>query len=215
MKQFVSVILALCIVLSAALCVDAAEIGPGSITVTVQYEATGVTGGDLTAVRVGYVDSLAKVFRKFVTHDEITNVGSADTVAQMQNFYSAYKNTFDFDTYTTLVSNGSAVFSEIPMGLYLVYQENPAPGFEKLPSCLVTVPYNGEMNVSAVSKMGLKLQAEPVPPPIVTPDTPASNTGKLPQTGQLTWPIPWLAVTGIALFVLGCWLCFGRKEGDL
>lgn len=40
-----------------------------------------------------------------------------------------------------------------------------------------------------------------------------NNTQKLPQTGQLTWPIPVLTVSGMVLFSLGWWLCFGsRKE---
>lgn len=34
----------------------------------------------------------------------------------------------------------------------------------------------------------------------------------LPPTGQLRWPVPMLAVCGIALFLFGAVLCFGRKE---
>ena len=42
-----------------------------------------------------------------------------------------------------------------------------------------------------------------------------STGNKLPQTGQLTWPIPWLAASGMLLFALGWWLCFGsRKDSD-
>lgn len=35
---------------------------------------------------------------------------------------------------------------------------------------------------------------------------------KLPQTGQLTWPIPLLTVIGMVLFSLGWWLCFGNRK---
>lgn len=47
---------------------------------------------------------------------------------------------------------------------------------------------------------------KPVKP---TPDNPE----KLPQTGQLTWPIPWLAISGMTLFFVG-WLLYkdSRKE---
>ena len=45
---------------------------------------------------------------------------------------------------------------------------------------------------------------------------PPGNSGKpsnkLPQTGQLTWPIPVMAVTGMTLFALGWWLCFGSRK---
>lgn len=35
---------------------------------------------------------------------------------------------------------------------------------------------------------------------------------KLPQTGQMNWPIPVMTVSGLALFLLGWFLCFGRKR---
>jgi len=37
---------------------------------------------------------------------------------------------------------------------------------------------------------------------------------KLPQTGQLTWPIPVLTVAGMVLFALGWWLCFDNRKGS-
>ncbi len=50
----------------------------------------------------------------------------------------------------------------------------------------------------------------PTPTPVVTPTpTPAPT---LPQTGQLNWPIPLLAVTGLAVFVVGWILRFGEKK---
>lgn len=35
---------------------------------------------------------------------------------------------------------------------------------------------------------------------------------ELPQTGQLNWPVPVLAMTGMFFLVLGWLLCFGRKR---
>lgn len=50
----------------------------------------------------------------------------------------------------------------------------------------------------------------PTPTPVVTPTpTPAPT---LPQTGQLNWPIPLLAVAGLAVFVAGWILRFGQKK---
>lgn len=40
-----------------------------------------------------------------------------------------------------------------------------------------------------------------------------SSAEKLPQTGQLNWPIPLLAALGLMLFAFGWFLSFGRK-GD-
>lgn len=45
--------------------------------------------------------------------------------------------------------------------------------------------------------------------PDTTPEEP-----KLPQTGQLKWPIPILVVTGLVFFLIGWVLCFRKKDTD-
>lgn len=42
----------------------------------------------------------------------------------------------------------------------------------------------------------------------------SSNTGKLIQTGQLNWPVPFLACAGLLLFAAGWALVFLKKEKD-
>lgn len=42
--------------------------------------------------------------------------------------------------------------------------------------------------------------------------TAGSSAEKLPQTGQLNWPIPLLAALGLLLFAFGWFLSFGRKS---
>lgn len=38
------------------------------------------------------------------------------------------------------------------------------------------------------------------------------NKPKLPQTGQLNWPVPVMAAAGLTLFAVGWVLCFGRRK---
>ena len=216
MKRFVCLALAFLVMFGLFVPVNAAD--NGSVEVLVKYETTNVTGGDLIAVRVGYVDTDKNIFRTFITNSEITNIGNAATVTQMQNFYTTYKNTYTFDQYKTEVKDGVAKFSDIPTGLYLVYQDVAASGFSKLSSFLVTVPYDGKLDVSVASKTALKQDADL----IIGADSSDSSgssgssgsTGstKLPQTGQLIWPIPCMALGGMVLFAFGWWLYFGRKE---
>lgn len=209
MKKLVSIVLLLCLLCSFGIHANAAEGRNGSIEVVVKYEDTKVTGGELVAVRVGYVDDERNVFRNFITDSEITGIGEAGAVARMQDFYTRNKDTFHFDVYKAEVKNGIGKFEDIPLGLYLIYQKTAASGYEKLSPFLVTVPYDGGVHVCVTSKTELEREAEPTTE-ATTPST--SGGSKLPQTGQISWPIPWLAVTGMSMFVLGWWMCFGKKE---
>ena len=48
---------------------------------------------------------------------------------------------------------------------------------------------------------------EPVPSAAPTPvGSPTGNVIRLPQTGQLNWPIPLLLAAGLVLILLGAWL---------
>lgn len=46
------------------------------------------------------------------------------------------------------------------------------------------------------------------------PDDPTKPTEKLPQTGQLNWPIPLLVVMGVGLFAMGWILCFKNRTSE-
>ncbi len=55
--------------------------------------------------------------------------------------------------------------------------------------------------------------ASPTPTPTPTPEaspTPTPEPG-LPQTGQLQWPIPYLAIGGILLILIGWWMTSGKE----
>ena len=209
MKRFVCLVFAMLLIGALLVPAAAASTDKGTIEIKVRYAGKDITGGDLIAVRVGYADTEKNVFRRVIIDTEITGIGEATTVTELQNFYIAYKQTFKFDTYKTEVKNGIGKITDIPQGLYLVYQQTPASGYNVLPSFLVSVPYNGNLNVTIASKPELELKPEEVPE---TTAPKPSDEEKLPQTGQLTWPIPWLCVSGVALFVLGWWMCFGRRE---
>lgn len=45
------------------------------------------------------------------------------------------------------------------------------------------------------------------------PDTTSSTPEKIPQTGQLWWPVPILAIAGLVLIVIG-WRLHSKKEND-
>lgn len=138
---------------------------------------------------------------------------------------------------------GYADITKLPQGLYLVVQTEASHGYEAIKPFLVSIPMpdgdNWIYDVDATPKVGATIPETPDTPdtPVspdspdnpVSPDSPdnpvspenpdnpvsPSNPDKpvLPQTGQLNWPVPVLACSGVLLFAAG-WVLNrqGKKE---
>ena len=103
------------------------------------------------------------------------------------------------------------VFDSLAPGLYVISQPKAADGYEPVAPFLVTVPFKGEdgklqYDVDARPKVEKARKSTPTPTPPVTKTPPP----KLPQTGQLWWPVPLLVIAGL-LFILAGWR---RKRAD-
>lgn len=217
-KQICSVLLILCLLCMASVTAYAHEVPDesrkGTITVKMEYDGKAVTGGTLTAYRVGEIQesdgnySFGKTdaMAAFTdSYEDITDPKLAESVKAFveENKVPAYG--------TAKNQNGKAVFSDLELGLYLIVQTEASEGYEPLKPFLISVPMNEDghyvYEVSAEGKFQLEQKPEPTTP---TPTTPSEPT--LPQTGQLNWPIPVLAVLGLCLFSFGWILRFGRKK---
>lgn len=117
--------------------------------------------------------------------------------------------------------NGVAVFDDLPFGLYYVVQSNAVGGYQPLRPFLVTVPYWDETGAKWLYEVEATSKMEPIQPtpPKEEPEQPTQPTvprpeGPLPQTGQLNWPVPVLAVGGMVLFLLGWRLNRRREDGS-
>ena len=118
---------------------------------------------------------------------------------------------------TVTDESGTAVFSGVLPGLYLVRQngfEGKKQYFSEISAFMVSVP----MSQDGASEWDYALEAQPkvnaLPTPTPTPkpaDTPSDPT--LPQTGMLRWPIPVLGAGGLAIFALG-WVLFFVSRKD-
>lgn len=132
---------------------------------------------------------------------------------------------------------GYANITKLPQGLYLVVQTEASHGYEAIKPFLVSIPLpdgdNWIYDVDATPKVGATIPETPdipdTPDNPVSPDSPdspvspgnpdnpvsPSNPDKpvLPQTGQLNWPVPVLACSGVLLFAIG-WVLNrqGKKE---
>ena len=99
--------------------------------------------------------------------------------------------------------NGVVTFDDLELGLYLIVQTTGISGYERIAPFLVSVPmwstdhYLYEINASE------KFETKKEPSSPGTPETPEQPGGRLPQTGQVNWPMPVLLTLGLALIVAG------------
>ena len=132
---------------------------------------------------------------------------------------------------------GIVSFDALPLGLYLVVQTENSKGYEAINSFLVSLPMADESGwLYTVDATQPSTPDEPDNPDMpvdpndpnrpVSPGTPDNpvNPGNpdnpvapgrpdgnaLPQSGQLNWPIPFMACSGVLLFAVG-WV-LDRKE---
>lgn len=135
--------------------------------------------------------------------------------------------------------NGGLLFDGLEKGLYLLTGEPiSVGGYLCTPAAAVvevTADENGSYDLTVYPKFELSEDSRPdsSAPDSSVPDSSSSDstgTGsavvsqpststststpeKIPQTGQLWWPVPIMAVAGIALVVVGWRLC-SKKEND-
>ncbi len=179
-----------------------------SVTVTMRLLGAPVPGGTLSIYRVGEVaeDNGDYSFRPTgdfaACGESFADLTDSDLLALRLMNYGSILTPLATQT---IDANGQVRFTDLPVGLYLMVQKTPAPGYAKMSPFLVSLPYleNGSYcyDLTATPKTDL----DRTPPP--TPTPPPS----LPPTGQLWWPVPLLLCGGLLLCAVGGLV--GRKKG--
>lgn len=184
----------------------------GSLTFVMDLDGVPLDNGSLNLYKVGEIaEEDGDYFFQLITGRTITLEKEIDQTLAEKLLSKAGEK---FSTkWTAPIKNGKAIFAELPVGLYVVWQdvEDATVGLQPIRPFLISVPrfQNGAYELDVVAKP--KNAPETIPPEPTEPTKPPSGE-KLPQTGQLTWPIPLLAMMGVTIFVLGWWMCFGRRE---
>ncbi len=194
----------------------------GTVTVEMVFDGKPVTGGSLAACRVGQILENNGDY-SFAPTDEMASFpGSyADiTDPKLAEEISAFVEKEKLSPCANAENKGGkAELTDLEPGLYLIVQDKASDGFKPLTPFLIAVPMNEDghyvYDVSAEGKF--ELQEAPPEPTETTAATEATETtqpegSKLPQTGQLNWPIPVLALTGLLLFSAGWTLRFGKGK---
>ena len=218
-KRFLSFALILLLLNSFCLSVSAHEAVDmdrrGSITISMTYQGKPVLDGILMLFRVADVQTDNGDYF-FVYNDDfdgcsipVTELSSANLpveLAQIARFGRVQGLT------RPVRPDGKVVFSDLEVGLYLVVQTEAASGFKKINPFLVSVPYNEDghyiYDVTTTPKNLPGLETEPT-------ETTKPSGSKLPQTGQMNWPVPVLASAGMLLIAAGlCLRNSGKRKTD-
>lgn len=201
----------------------------GSISVTMKNTDTGeiVSGGSLAVYRIA--DAVeANGDYTFQFTDAFSDCGlslenlESEKLASALASYAAKKGSAS--DVQEIREDGKVTFLKLDIGLYLIVQQSAAEGYRSVSPFLVSVPMQSEegwiYDVDASPKAELikeqpQFPAEPsAPGQDPGTDNPETGVTKLPQTGQLNWPVPVLAVAGILLFAFGWTLNNTKRKTD-
>ena len=220
-RRVLAALWALALVLGLAVTANAA-VDPnrtGSISLTMTSNGKPVPGGTVSLFRVADLTEVDGTYQFTYTHafkdcavSLEGDLTSESTAHGIELHIAAHSSTILPLETRTVDKNGKVAFSNLPVGLYLLVQYEAAPGYSTMGSFLISVPreVNGvyDYSVDATPKMGLivpEKPTEPTPPPSTIP------SDKLTQTGQLNWPVPVMASSGLLLFAIG-WFLSGRRK---
>lgn len=190
----------------------------GSVSVTMKDTETGriVSGGSLSLIHVAdAVEEDADYRFQYTVEfagcrfrlDDVQSENLAENLAE-------YADEKGIDgILQEIAPDGTVSFENLQTGLYLIVQRTAADGGYAASPFLVSVPMraadgNGWIyEVDASPKVELIKSetpgGEPENPTTPGSSTPISIVERLPQTGQLNWPVPVMTIIGLLLFAVG------------
>lgn len=186
----------------------------GSITVTMTYKSEAVPGGKLVLYRVGDVaENNGDYFFQLVDELAYLDVELIDPTSTKltELIADAVEDSTLRGSVETIDKNGVVTFEGLKIGLYLLAQEQAAPGYNDVAPFLVGVPNNENGTYVYEVNASPKVELEPAPTTETTAPSGTTIPGKLPQTGQTNWPVPVLLLVGMLFLVAGFWLHMGGK----
>ncbi len=186
-----------------------------SITFLMEFDGTFLDGGKVTLYRVGQISPDGD---KFVLVDTLPQGEvSLDSLEdpKLAETLSVLAIEHNLSAHSAPIVSGKAVFSDLKTGVYVVSQRpgEETQGYCAINAFLVSLPQWKEdeyiYDVTAFPKVSVK--PSPTQPTQVTEPTQPVEDSYLPQTGQLNWPVPVLAVLGFAVFLIG-WSLYSKAK---
>ncbi len=191
---------------------DPDRIGSISITFT-DPETKKPVSGDNRIALYKVADVKAENGFKFVYVDNFATAGEVPATGEELNADLAEKLSkianekgLDPDCAEQKIDeNGNVTFTDLRIGLYLAVQTYQGSGNEKftISPFLISIPNkssDGKLVYDVDASPKVEVNKETTPPP---PPEKHKPPRKLPQTGQLWWPVMTLGIAGAALIAFG------------
>lgn len=184
----------------------------GSLTFLMEVDGEKLDTGALNISKVGELtEEDGNYFFTLLDGTEITE--DSQITLELAKEMLDLADELQLEVLSAEINDGIAVFQDLPHGLYVVWQNeaDACADYAPISPFLISIPRyaNGEYTLDVVAKPKVPFEPEPPTPPTEPPPPPPPP---LPQTGQLKWPVPVMALTGIALLITGCILCASRKK---
>ena len=124
----------------------------GSISAQMKHQGTTVGGGSLTLYYVAEINGIHYSYVEEFSHSHVSlgNIRNADTAKALAD-YAREKNLSG--TKIQIDKDGKVSFPNLNLGLYLLIQEEAAPGYDTIKPFLVTVPARISVSISMMSTL--------------------------------------------------------------
>lgn len=182
----------------------------GSLTLWMAYDGEPLDSGNVTLYQVAEVvisdgNAEFRLLEELSDGPELTGLDDPKLARELAQMAASR----GLKAMEETIEMGWVVFSPLEPGLYVVTQSQAqaTEGFDTIQPFLISLPRWEDgtyvYDLTAAPKVPLVPQeTHPTePPPPTEPDSPGDPD--LPQTGQLNWPVPVLAVLGMSFFVAG------------
>lgn len=211
--SLIAAVMLLCCIPMAAQAREVPQLKDGTITFTVRSGNENINGGTLRLYRVGNIVEKDNNYSfELITELADTNVDVSNTSSpSVAKTLAAKVKALKLSYLSADIKDGKAYFASVSHGLYVVVQVSAAKGYERMDPFLISMPQFQDGSYTNHVSVYPKVPIETQPPETTTTTTPTTLPSSAPQTGQLKWPVPILAVMGLALLGFG-FVLRGRKK---
>lgn len=221
-RRVISAFMALCMICAMSVFAFAEETAisdipdygrKGSVTVDIISADTGkgIPGGKLTLYKVAEaagkdgnnIFRLTEAFKESgVEPEKITesDSGAGELASRLEAYVNSHKLAGET---VTADDKGQAVWKDLELGLYLIVNTTAAEGYASVNTFLISVPRYLDGSYVYDVTASPKIETANNSAPKIPNPKPVVSGEKLPQTGQLWWPVPVMAIVGMLFVMLG------------